>query len=66
MSTDLEKAAMASLRKEGLPLGYGRIITSDTIIDDEATKRATLALPKYRHAVMYVRPAGKPISKLEL
>ncbi|MFY0533129.1 hypothetical protein [Nannocystis pusilla] len=49
-----------------MPLGYARIFTSETIIDDETNKRVTLALTKYRHAVVYVARAGKPISKLEL
>jgi hypothetical protein len=66
MSADLEKTAMAALKQEGLPLGYARIFTSDAIIDDETTKRVTLELSKYRHSVIYVRRAGKPISKLEL
>jgi hypothetical protein len=66
MSTDLEKMAMASLMKQGLPLGYARIFTNDAIIDDETTKRVTLELKKYRHSVIYIRRAGKPISKLEL
>ena len=66
MSKELEKMAMASLMQEGLPLGFARIFTSDAIIDDETMKRVTLNLTKYRHSVMYVVRAGKPISKLEL
>lgn len=66
MSTELKKLATGALMKEGLPLGYARIFTSDAIVDDETTKRVTLELTKYRHSVIYVARAGKPISKLEL
>lgn len=66
MSTELDKNDMTSLVEDGLPLGFARIVTSDSIIDDETKERVTLDLRKYRHAVIYVRRAGKPISKLEL
>lgn len=66
MSTELKPMDTAAMVGEGLPLGYARIFTSDTIIDDETNKRVTLELTKYRHAVVYVARAGKPISKLEL
>lgn len=66
MSTELKPMDTAAMVGEGMPLGYARIFTSETIIDDETNKRVTLALPKYRHAVVYVPRAGKPISKLEL
>lgn len=66
MSRELKQLGGADLPKEDLPLGYAKIFTSDAILDEETTKRATLALARYRHAVLYVRRAGKPISKVEL
>ncbi|PCC68620.1 hypothetical protein SAMN02745121_05294 [Nannocystis exedens] len=66
MSTELKKLDTTPLLQAGLPLGYARIFTSDAIIDDETSKRVTLTLTKYRHSVIYVSRAGKPISKLEL
>lgn len=51
---------------ERLPLGYRRILVSDDILDDEATKRLTFEHSKYRHVSTYVRRPLKPISKVEL
>ncbi|MDC0669142.1 hypothetical protein [Nannocystis radixulma] len=66
MTAELEKTAMAALVEQGLPLGYARIFTSDTIIADETKTRVTLELTKFRHSVIHVGRAGKPISKPEL
>jgi hypothetical protein len=66
VSTELKPMDTAAMVGEGMPLGYAQIFTSETIIDDETNKRVTLELTKYRHAVVYVARAGKPISKLEL
>jgi len=51
---------------ERLPLGYRRILVSDDILDDEATKRLTFEHSKYRHISTQVRHPLKPISKVEL
>lgn len=66
MNTELKPLIMDPLLQERLPLGFARILTHETILDDETIKRVTLDLPKYRHAAMYVRGSSKPISKLEL
>lgn len=66
MSKEFEEMTLTPLLKASLPLGYARIVISAAIVDAEATQRATLELPKYRHSVMYARHAGKPISKPEL
>lgn len=66
MSSDLRPLSLPPLMTERLPLGYRRILVSDDILDDEATKRLTFEHSKYRHVSTYVRRPLKPISKVEL
>jgi len=66
MSSDLRPLRLPPLMMERLPLGYRRILVSDDILDDEATKRLTFKHSKYRHVSTHVRRPLKPISKVEL
>jgi hypothetical protein len=66
MSSDLKPLSLPPLMTERLPLGYHRILVSDDILDDEATKRLTFEHLKYRHTATHVRRPLKPISKVEL
>lgn len=66
MSSDLRPLNLPPLVTERLPLGYRRILVSDDILDEEATKRLTFEHSKYRHVTTHVRGPLKPISKVEL
>ena len=66
MSSDLRPLSLPPVMTERLPLGYRRILVSDDILDDEATKRLTFEQSKYRHVSTHVRRPLKPISKVEL
>jgi hypothetical protein len=65
MSSDVKPLSLPPLMTERLPLGYRRILVSDDILDDEATKLLTFEHTKYRHVTTHVRSPLKPISKVE-
>lgn len=65
MSTELERMELGALER-ALPVGIGKIHVSPTVLDEGATSKVTLALPKYRHRATFVPPLHKQISKPEL
>jgi hypothetical protein len=65
MSSDVKLLSLPPLMTERLPLGYRKIVVSDDILDDEATKLLTFEQSKYRHVTTHVRRPLKSISKVE-
>jgi hypothetical protein len=66
MSSDLRQLNLPPLVKDRLPFGYLRILVSETILDEEATRRLAFHHSKYRHVSMFISRPKKAISKVEL
>jgi hypothetical protein len=66
MSSELKQLNLPPLMVERLPLGFRGILVSESILDEDATRKLTFMHSKYRHVSTFVARPKKPISKVEL